>query len=98
MPPESATAAPSTAAPYAVEIRRCALAAILLPDDLAVITKRTPRTAARWIRQGKFGPWFEIGRRPAVRRESFLAWLSSLEARFRVVPGEAPAAPSGGDE
>ena len=52
---------------------------LLFVDDLSDILKLTRGAVRKAIQRGEFGPYLYIGRRLAVRRESFVAALKARE-------------------
>jgi hypothetical protein len=60
--------------------RRAALPEVLFtPDIRAALRLATDGAARRAVRRGDCGPYLRLGRRLAVRRESFLRALASRE-------------------
>lgn len=66
--------------PYAQTVRRAALPEVLLPSDVAIALGIPEGEAERCTAEGRLGPSFLVGGRPAVLRESFLKHLAQ-EAR-----------------
>ncbi len=64
--------------PHDLTVRRACLPELLLVPDVALALSLSHSAARRVILRGDCGPYSRIGRRLAVRRESFLA---ALEAR-----------------
>lgn len=64
---------------YSLLVRRAALPEILLVPDVGLAFGLTPSAARKAILRGDCGPYLRIGRRLAVRRDSFLAALRELE-------------------
>lgn len=70
---------------YSPLVRRAALPEILFIPDLALALQVSPPTARQAVVRGDCGPYFRVGRRLAVLRESFLA---ALAARREPPPGD----------
>jgi predicted site-specific integrase-resolvase len=51
----------------------------MLPGDIAIVIGVSVPTASRWLREGRFGPSIQIGRRRMIFRNTFLEHLESLE-------------------
>lgn len=64
---------------YSPLVRRAALPEILLVPDIALVYGLTDSAARKAILRGDCGRYVRIGRRLAVRRESFLAALEANE-------------------
>jgi len=64
---------------YGPLVRRAALPEIMFALDVATAFGLTASAARKAILRGYCGPYFRIGRRLAVRRESFLATLREHE-------------------
>jgi len=64
---------------YSSLVLRAALPEILFVLDIGLAYGLTPSAARKAILRGDCGPYFRIGRRLAVRRESFLAALREQE-------------------
>ena len=60
-------------------VRRAALPQILLVPDIGLALQLSNHGARRAILRGECGPYFRVGRRLAVLRESFLAALTSRQ-------------------
>lgn len=61
-------------------VRRAALPEIMFCPDLGLaLGGITPSAARRAVLRGECGPYLRLGRRIAVRRESFLAALAERE-------------------
>ena len=75
--------------PRSAAITRAALPEILFVPDVAIALGVMDSAARKTIVRGEIGPYFRIGRRLAVRRESFLAALAERE----VIPERPPAPP-----
>ena len=63
------------------------LSGILFVSDLAQVLQLTPGAIRKMLHRGELGPYFYIGRRLAVRRESLIA---TLKAREITPPGTNP--------
>ena len=61
---------------YDLTVKRAALPEVLLPPDVAVAVDIPETVAESAVRQGRFGPAFLVGGRPAVLRETFLKHLA----------------------
>lgn len=72
--------------PYGGEVARACLPEILLVQDVALTLRMTPSGARQAIRRGICGPYFRVGRKLAVLRESFLLSLAHRSIPFRVHP------------
>ncbi len=59
--------------------RRATLPEVLLSEDVATVLKITPSSARRLIREGRLGPFVRLGRRLAIRKETFLDHLACGE-------------------
>ncbi len=64
---------------YSPLVRRAALPEILFVPDVGLVYGLTDSAARKAILRGDCGPYVRIGRRLAVRRESFLAALEANE-------------------
>ena len=66
--------------PYESTVRRAALPEVLFAPDIALALGIPEADAERCVAEGRLGPSFLIGGRPAVLRDSFLKHLAQ-EAR-----------------
>lgn len=62
--------------PYARTVRRAALPEVLLPEDVAEALGIDPAQAEEAAREGRLGPCFLLGGRPAILRAAFLEHLA----------------------
>ena len=69
----------TTQPPHAETVRRAALPEILFIPDIALALLASESTARRAVLRGDCGPYLRIGRRLAVRRDSFLEALETRE-------------------
>lgn len=60
-------------------VRRAALPQVMFVRDIGLALQLGPDAARRAILRGDCGPFFRVGRRLALRRDSFLAALASRE-------------------
>lgn len=68
-----------TTKPYDRAVRRAALPEVMFVEDVAIALLVQPDAARRAVLRGDCGPYFRLGRRMAVLRESFLAALAKRE-------------------
>lgn len=64
---------------YAQQVHRAALPEVMLIPDIALALQLTPQSTRLAVQRGDCGPFFRVGRRLAVLRESFLAALAQRE-------------------
>ncbi len=86
-PPSPSGAAPSSPPSPAFMIpdgvaRRAFLPELLLVEDVAIALQLGASAARKSIVRGECGPYLHVGRRLAVRRESFLESLRRREIRL----------------
>ena len=74
--------------PHDLTVRRACLPEILFIPDVAVALSVSESAARRAVLRGDCGPYLRIGRRLAVRRDSFLAALQLREIS-PATPGES---------
>ncbi len=79
-------------------IQRAFLPPILFVPHIAEVFGIGASAARKVIQRGDCGPFFRVGRRLAIRRESFVAALQAREfdpvrVRLGIVRGRAPSRP-----
>jgi hypothetical protein len=82
----SAARTDTAPSPFADDVRRACLPEVLLIPDLAAVLGVGESAARKAVLRGGCGPFVRLGRRIAVRRESFLAHLAEVETRPYVNP------------
>lgn len=64
---------------YSQLVHRAALPEVMFVADVAVALQLSPSSVRRAVLRGECGPYFRVGRRLGVRRESFLNALARRE-------------------
>jgi hypothetical protein len=84
--------------PFSGLVHRAALPEVLFVPDLASALQLTPVSTRRAVLRGDCGPYFRVGRRLAVLRESFLNSLARRQVHVLAGPSATPARhmPEGG--
>lgn len=79
--------------PYENTVRRAALPEVLFADDVSAALGVPEQESSRLIADGRLGPSFLVGGRPAVLRETVLAHLSRearIPASREILPRRSP--------